>query len=101
MHNHGNNDGGHKGMMWMMVICCALLLGVLLLGGSGLSVDIAGGYFWPIIIGIFVIAHIWMMFRGHRSHKEHDNLDTKEKSDAGLEKQLEKKDEHKHGGCCH
>jgi len=70
MHNHNDKDSSHQGMMWMMVVCCALLLGALFLGGSSLSL---GGYFWPILIGIFVVAHVWMMFRGHgkRTEKKH------------------------------
>jgi len=71
MHNHNNNnkDGGHKGMMWMM-IPCLFLLGFVFIGGGNLS---SGGYLWPILIGIFVIAHVWMMFKGHGGHGDHDN----------------------------
>ena len=65
MHNHNNNKNkGYKGMMWMM-IPCLLLLGFLFLGGGKLS---SGGYLWPILIGIFVVAHVWMMFKGHGGH---------------------------------
>ena len=65
MHNHNNNKNkGYKGMMWMM-IPCFLLLGFLFLGGGKLS---SGGYLWPILIGIFVVAHVWMMFKGHGGH---------------------------------
>jgi len=81
MHDHNNKDnkgGGHKGMMWMM-IPCLLLLGFLFLGGGKLS---SGGYLWPILIGVVMIAHVWMMFKGHGGHKD-DN------------------DKHKHGGGCH
>ena len=66
MHNHNNNDigGGHKGMMLMM-IPCLLLLGFVFLGGSAVS---SSGYIWPILIGVFIVAHSWMMFKGHGGH---------------------------------
>ena len=65
MYNHRNDENSkHKGMMWMM-IPCLLLLGFLFLGEGKLS---SGGYLWPILIGVFVIAHVWMMFKGHGSH---------------------------------
>ncbi len=66
MHEHENNskNGGHKGILWMM-IPCLLLLGFVLLGGDTLS---SNGYLWPILIGIFVVAHVWMMFKGHGGH---------------------------------
>ena len=96
MHNHNSNDGGggHKGMMWMM-IPCLILVGVLFLGGGKLS---GGGYLWPILIGVFVVAHVWMMFRGHGKH---GNADPEEKVDDTSAKQPGAKDEHKHGDCCH
>lgn len=97
MHNHNNNgnkDNGHKGMMWMM-IPCLLLLGFLFFGGDKLP---SSGYLWPIFIGVFVIAHIWMMFKGHGGHGD---ANIENKSDVTLEKS-DTKDEHKHGGgCCH
>lgn len=77
----------------MMVVCCALLLGALFLGGSSLSL---GGYFWLILIGVFVIVHVWMMFRGHGKHGD---AGTKEKTDGASKSGST--DEHKHGGCCH
>ncbi len=63
MHGHNKNGGG-KGIIWMM-IPCILLLGVLFLGGGKLFGD---GYLWLILISIFVVAHVWMMFRGHGKH---------------------------------
>ncbi len=63
MHDH-NKDGGDKEMMWMMILCL-LFVGVLFLGGGKLS---GGGYLWPIFIGVFVVAHVWMMFGGHGKH---------------------------------
>jgi len=93
MHDHGKNGGG-RGMMWMM-IPCLLLVGVLFLGGGKLS---GSGYLWPILIGIFVLAHVWMMFRGHGKHGD---TGTEDKIDDTSAKQSGAKDEHKHGGCCH
>ena len=75
MHNHNNNkNSGHKGMMWMM-IPCLLLLGFVFLGEGKLS---GGGYLWPILIGLFVVAHISMMFKGHGGHgSENEDKDNK------------------------
>ena len=53
--------------MWMMVICCVMPLVALFFVGGKIS---TGGYFWPVLIGIFVIVHIWMMFRGHGGKKD-------------------------------
>ena len=93
MHNHNSSDsgGGHKGMMWMM-IPCLLLLGILFLGGGKLS---GGGYLWPILIGAFVVAHVWMMFRGH------GHTNTEDKTDDAPAKESGVKDEHKHSVGCH
>lgn len=93
MHNHNGSDGGggHKGMLWMM-IPCLLLLGVLILGGGKLS---GGGYLWPILIAVFVVAHAWMMFRGYG----HTNAE--DKTDDASTKESDTKDEHKHSGSCH
>ena len=92
MHNH-NKDGGGKGMMWMM-IPCLLLTVVLLLGGGKLS---GGGYLWPILIGVFIVAHVWMMFKGHG----HGGTNTEDKINNISAKQFDTKDEHKHSGSCH
>ena len=101
MHNH--DEKGKNSMMWMM-IPCLLLLGVLFLGGDKLS---SGGYLWPILIGIFIVAHVWMMFRGHGNH---NNANTEDKANDASTKQPEtnlpaqagdEDSKHKHGGCCH
>ncbi len=83
--------------MWMMLVCCLAPVAILLFAGGQLS---GGGYLWPILIGVFVVGHIWMMFRGHGGHTDDD---TEESSTTALDKP-EKKDEQKedkHGGCCH
>lgn len=98
MHNHNNKDGGHKRMLWMM-IPCLLLLGFVFFGGNKLS---SNGYLWPILIGAFVFAHIWMMFKGHGGHN--NNNDTENKNNGTSVNQSERKNEdnkHKGGGCCH
>lgn len=64
MHNHSDAGGKQWGIMWMMVPCL-FLLGIIFLGGGNLS---SGGYIGPVLIGIFVIAHVWMMFKGHGGH---------------------------------
>ena len=92
MHNH-NKGGEGRGMMWMM-IPCLLLLGFLFLGGGAWS---SNGYLWPILIGIFVVAHVWMMFKGHR----HGGTNTEDKIDNDSVKESDIKDEHKHSNGCH
>lgn len=62
MHNHNGKE--HSGMMWMMLICCTLPFVVLFFGGR-----IGSGYLIPILIGILIIVHLWMMFRGHDEKK--------------------------------
>ena len=91
MHDHnGKNDNW---MMWVM-IPCLLLFGLLFFGGSKL---ISLRYFWLIMVGICVVPHVWMMFRGHGGHGNSDD----KKSATDSDKQPEEKNEHKHGGCCH
>ncbi|MFA6272905.1 MAG: hypothetical protein WC673_00200 [Candidatus Paceibacterota bacterium] len=108
MHDHnssGNKDGGHKGMMWMM-IPCLILLGILFFGGDKLA---SSGYLWLIVIGVCVVPHIWMMFKGHGGHKDDEMEGKSDLPVAGntaptgvaLEKPSGEKDEHKHSGCCH
>lgn len=92
MHDH-NKDGGGKGMMWMM-IPCILLIAFVLLSGGGLA---SSKYIWLIIIGVCVVPHVWMMFKGHG----HGGTDTEDKIDDASAKQPGEKDEHKHNGSCH
>jgi len=89
MHNHNNDNknDGHSGMMWMM-IPCVILLGILFLGGGRLS---SSGYLWPILIGVFILGHVWMMLRGHGGHGKHHDTST---SDDPSQKQLDTKSEH-------
>lgn len=72
---------------------CLLLAGFLFLDGSKLA---SSWYLWLIVIGVCVIPHIWMMFKGHGGCGGHG--DTDEKTDSA---ERPKKDEHTHGGCCH
>lgn len=84
-------------MRWMMLICALPLL-ILLFLGRGLSLS---GYLWPVLIGACVVAHFWMMFRGHDKHSD---ANTEEKLSVTPETQPNIKDnhaEHKHRGCCH
>lgn len=94
MRDHDNKNTGHTGMRWMMILCL-FLLSILFFGGGKLS---SSGYLWPILIGAFVVAHVWMMFKGHGDHKENDTEDV---SDAAIEKQPAAKNEHTHSGSCH
>lgn len=90
-----------------MMIPCLLLLGVLLFGGDKLA---SSGYLWLILIGVCVVPHLWMMFKGHGGHGDADaDADSGEATpDGGQGQTSEKtdstkqpgKDEHKHGGCC-
>ena len=52
--------------MWMMPICMLFLV-VLLFAGGGLF---SAGYLWPVFVGAFVVAHLWMMFKGHGGHRD-------------------------------
>jgi len=101
MHNYNNSGGdGHKGMMWMMILCF-LILGVLFLGGDKLP---SGGYLWPILIGVFMVVHIWMMFKGHGGCGGHGDANMENKIDDTSAKQPKTKDEdnkRKHGDRCH
>ena len=97
MHNHDKNGGG-KGMMWMM-IPCLLLIAFALFGGGSLA---SSKYLWLIIVGVCVVPHIWMMFRGHGGHSD-DNAE--DKINDASEKQLEAKEKYNKSGpggsCCH
>lgn len=97
MHNHDNkNNDGMRSMMWMM-LPCLLLVVVLLLASGKLT---SSGLLWPILIGGFVVLHVWMMFKGHGGHGKSDEVDALNQSATTPEKQ-NANSEHKHGGSCH
>jgi len=123
MNHHNHNGKKNSSMMWMMLICL-LPLAVLFFVGSG---RFSTGYIVPILIGVCVGAHIWMMRRGHGEHSDTNeekkfnlSADVSAKDSVSVEAPpslraeleqagapLEKpdtKDEHKkdkQGGCCH
>ena len=68
MHNH--NGKKNSSTMWMMLICILPLVVLLFAGGKLFSDE----YLWPIFIGAFVVAHLWMMFGGHKGHKHNKVL---------------------------
>lgn len=72
MHNH--NGGNGKSMMWMM-IPCFLLVVIVILGGGGLA---SSKYLWLIMLGVCVVPHIWMMFKGHVGHSDDNGGGNKE-----------------------
>ena len=87
-------------MLWMMLLCALPLVILLLAGGKLFS----AGYLWLILIGVFVVAHFWMMFRGHRSdNSEHDghNSEAENKETPPVAANDTQNEHKKHGGCCH
>lgn len=96
MHNHGDNDGGMKGMMWMMIICCAVpLILIFVLGAGG---TIAGAPSWLIIGGVVVmlLAHFFMMGKSHTPHRPSEE----EKNSIDKEGKDEKEKDNSGHGCC-
>lgn len=94
MHNH--NGKNNKSMLWMM-IPCLLLVVVVLLGGGKLA---SSNYLWLIMLGVCVIPHLWMMFKG--GHGEHSDNSIEDKIDDTSGKHVETKNEdNKHSGSCH
>lgn len=86
--------------MWKMMLICAIPLIILLLAGGTLF---SSGYLWPILIGVFVIAHFWMMLLGHSSHSDNSNeckknLQTQDDT-QGVDS--DHKEHKKHSGYCH
>ena len=84
MHNH---NGNNKSMIWMM-LPCILLMGFILLGGNKLS---SSKYLWLIIVGVCVVPHLWMMFKGHGKCNDKDT-NMENKTDDNKDK---------HNSCCH
>ncbi len=95
MHNN-NNSGGHKGMMWMMIPCLLLIVFVLFGGASS-------KYLWLIMLGVCVVPHLWMMFKG--GHGGHSDTNIEDKKDDTSAKQIEAKEKYNKSGqggsCCH
>ena len=69
MHNHDGKN--NKSMMWMM-LPCLLLVVVVLLGGGKLA---SSNYLWLIMLGVCVVPHLWMMFKGHGEHCDNNKKD--------------------------
>ena len=84
---HNNNEKNKSSMGWMILLCVLPLLALLFMG-RGLSLS---GYLWPILIGACVVAHFWMMFKGHGKHDDGETQPDNKDDHA----------EHKHSGCCH
>ena len=82
-------------MMWMMAICCGLpLLLFLFVGTGGIAV---GASKWLVIgiIAVMVIAHVFIMRKGHKHDDSVQKVDG-EKTDAG-----KSEDGHSGHSCCH
>lgn len=90
-----HDNKGMKSMMWMMAICCGLpLILFLFVGAGGIA---AGASKWLVfgIIALMVVAHIFMMRRGHKhpdQTQDNNAVKTDEKND---------KDGHSGHSCCH
>ena len=84
MRNH--NGKKNSSMMWMMLICILPLVILLFAGGKQFS----DGYLWPVFIGVFVVAHLWMMFSGHGGHNNNDDERLYQCSECGLHYKEEK-----------
>ena len=90
-----NNDKGMKSMMWIMLICCgAPLLAFLFIGAGGIAV---GASKWLIIgiIALMIIAHIFIMRRGHKHNDGVQQVEGEKKDDG------KGKDGHSGHSCCH
>ena len=71
MHNHDGKNS--KSMMWMM-LPCLLLVAVVFLGGGKLA---SSNYLWLIMLGVCVVPHLWMMFKGGHGGHSDDNTENK------------------------
>jgi hypothetical protein len=94
---HSHNGKNNKSMMWMMIPCLLLVVVVLFSGGKLGS----SNYLWLIMLGVCVVPHLWMMFKGHGGHGDNN---TEDKINDASTKEPETKDgneKSKHGGCCH
>ena len=90
-HNHNNNKNGEHKSMMLMMIPCFLMVAVLLFGGGKFT---SSKYLWLIVIGICVVPHLLMMFKGHKKENEkHEDIDN-------LENKI-KDTNNKHNESCH
>jgi len=86
-------------MMWMMLICVIPILALLFLGGWSPR---GSSWIFPVAIGVFVLAHLWMMFRGHGSHDDKSEAgNSVDENSTGDEQAGGDKGHKKGGGCCH
>ena len=67
-----------------MMVPCLLILGFVVFGGGRFT---SSGSLWPMLIGLFIVAHIGMMFMGHGDHGA---------SSTGPEADKSKQDSHSH-----
>ncbi len=84
-----NHQTHGSSMKWMLLGCGVVLL--LLFVASDV---IPSGFFLPILLGVCLLSHIWMMRRSHGSQTSEDKSAQhveKKKTDGG----------HSGGGCCH
>lgn len=77
---------------------CLLLVLVLLIAITS-KVTTSFGLIWPILIGGFVVLHIWMMFKGHGT-SDTSNHSTGDKISTVAEKE-QTRVEHTHNGNSH
>ena len=90
-------------MMWMMLVCALPLLALFFLGGQSAK---GGSWLFPVAIGVFAAAHIWMFFKSGRGGRHHEEGKGEAKN-TDLDKGVtQKQDNHssnkkQHGGCCH
>lgn len=55
-HHHKNSS--FKAMLWI-IVPCLVLAAVLSIGGSRLPPLASDGYFWPVLLVVFVLAHVF------------------------------------------
>ena len=101
MENKNDNKKGNRSMMWMMVPCLIILLIFVFAGGARSS-----SWFVWVLMGGFVAAHLWMMFRGHGSPSGDEHHAMADMKQVLLEKAspADGKDKKKNqggGSCCH
>lgn len=75
-----------------MMLPCLLLAVVALVGGDTLS---SSKYFWLLLIGICVVPHLFMMWKGKGKCCDDEESDTKQAKGNNADT------DHKHTGGCH